>query len=742
MKPVIGAPLDRTDGVLKVTGAAQYSAEFALPQLCHATIVQSTIARGRIGALDVSRAQNAPGVLRVMTHLNAPRLPNGGNGGVNPPAGRVLSLLQDDAVHYNGQPIAVVVADTPEHSVAAAELVRATYVIDTAMLDFVQAKANAYKPAKVQQGPPDSLRGDIDRGLIDADVRIEGIYTTPMQHHNPLEPHATIAQWEGDRLTLHDATQYVSGVRETIAKVLGIDAANVRVVSPFVGGGFGCKGSMWSHVALAAMCAREVNRPVKLVLARWQMFGPVGGRPRTEQHIVLGAKRDGTLTAVRHDVISHTSEIEDFVEPSALQTKMLYASPNLATSHRLVKLSVGTPTFQRAPGEATGTFALEVALDELAFALDVDPLALRMRNYADEDPQEHKPWSSKHLRECYAQAAERFGWSRRTRAPGSMRDSRGTWIGYGMATATYPANRSPAQASARLLTDGTFVVASGSQELGTGTYTVMTQVAADALGVPPRAVRFLLGDTTLPRAPVSGGSTSAASVGPAVRAACEALRAKILAEVVRDASSPLRASTVDTLDIDDGMIVVKGNAARREPIAAFAGRRAAPLDAAAEAKPGDEKKQFSMHSFGAVFVEVHVDPWLHVVRIPRVVATYDVGTRLNAKTALSQLRGGLVWGVGLAMTEESLLDTHTGHFCNASLAEYHVPVNADIGTLDVTFIDAPDTNFNPLGIRGIGEIGITGAAAAVCNAVWHATGVRVRDLPITLDKLWPRIVTT
>jgi xanthine dehydrogenase YagR molybdenum-binding subunit len=736
MKPVIGQPLDRTDGVLKVTGGARYAAEFALPRMCHATIVQSTIARGRIAAIDMTRAQNSPGVLLVITHLNAPRLPNGGNNGVNPPAGRMLSLLQDDVVHYNGQPVGVVVADTPEHSVAAAELVRATYVTEAPTLDFERAKSVSHPPADVHGKPPDTSRGDPGRGLVDADVRVEAVYTTPMQHHNPLEPHATIAQWEGGRLTLHDATQYVSGVRETIAKVLGIDATQVRVVSPFVGGGFGCKGSMWSHVALAAMCAREVRRPVKLVLARWQMFGPVGGRPRTEQRIALGATRDGTLTSVRHDVVSHTSAFEDFTEPSAMQTRMLYACPNLATSHRLTKLDVGTPTFQRAPGEASGTFALEVALDELAYALDMDPVALRMRNHADRDEDAHRPWSSKHLRECYAQAADRFGWSRRTRKPGSMRDG-GAWVGYGMATATYPANRSPAQASARLLPDGSFVVASGSQELGTGTYTVMTQVAAQSLGVAPRAVRFVLGDTDLPKAPVSGGSTSAASVGPAVRAACEALHAKILAEVVRDPQSPLRAVSVDALDIDDGMIVVRDTPSRREPLAAFASRRATPLDAAADAKPGDEKNRFSAHSFGAVFAEVRVDPWLQVVRIPRVVATYDVGTRLNAKTALSQLRGGIVWGVGFAMTEESVLDLGTGHFVNASLAEYHVPVNADIGELDVTFIDAPDTNFNPLGIRGIGEIGITGISAALCNAVWHATGVRVRDLPITIDKLLP-----
>jgi xanthine dehydrogenase YagR molybdenum-binding subunit len=629
----------------------------------------------------------------------------------------------------------VVVATSFEEAAAAAELVRVTYATDRAALDFVAAQAAAYAPAKLMQGPADLHRGNFAAGYAGADVRVEATYTTPMQHHNPMEPHATIAHWQDGKLTLHDSTQYVSGVRDTMAKVLGIDAADVRVISPFVGGGFGCKGSMWSHVALAAMCAREVKRPVKLALARWQMFGPVGGRPRTEQRIALGATRDGKLKAMRHAVISHTSAIEDFVEPSSLSTRMLYACPNIDTTQRLVKLDVGTPTFQRAPGEATGTFALEVALDELAYALGMDPLELRLRNHADVEPQDGKPWSSKHLRECYAEAAARFGWAKRDPRPGSMRE-RGAWIGYGMATATYPANRQAAQASARLWTDGTFIVASGSQELGTGTYTVMTQVAAQSLGVSPQSVRFLLGDTALPRAPVSGGSTSAASVGPAVKAACDALRERILAAVVRDVQSVHHGADAATLAIDDGIIV--GTGGHRESLAAFAGRRGAPLDAAAEAKPGDEKSTYASHSFGAVFAEVRIDPWIGRLSVPRIVATYDVGTRLNAKTALSQLRGGLVWGVGLALTEESLLDAATGHFANASLAEYHVPVNADIGELDVTFVDFPDTHFNSLGIRGIGEIGITGVAAAIDNAVFHACGVRVRDLPITVDKYFPK----
>jgi xanthine dehydrogenase YagR molybdenum-binding subunit len=731
---VIGQPLDRTDGPLKTTGGARYAAEFRVPALCHAVMVLSTIASGRIVELDTARAEASPGVLAVLSHRNAPSLPQRGRAAFNPPAGRMLSLLQDADVHYNRQPIAVVVADTFEHAVGAAALVHARYERATPALDFERARAHAYKPKDVNREPPDKGWGDVDAGERAAEVRVDAIYTTPMQTHNPLEPHATIADWEAGKLTVYDATQYVSGVRDVVSKTLGIPADDVRVVSPFVGGGFGCKGSTWSHVVLAAMAARQVGRPVKLVVDRTQMFGPVGGRPHTHQHVALGARRDGALTFVRHALVAQTSRIEDWTEPSAVVSRMMYASPNGATSHRLVKLDIGTPTFQRAPGEATGNFALEVAMDELATALHVDPVALRIKNYAEREPASGKPFSSKHLRECYTQAAERFGWSQRNAAPRSMRDGN-MLVGYGMATASYPAHRMGASARAVLQPDGVFVVQSGSQDIGTGTYTVMTQVAADALGVPPGRVRFELGDTRLPPAPVSGGSMSAASVGPAVQAACRQLRDRIVSQAVADTSSPLHGNAPSTVAIDDGWIVVRGDPARRETVAALAARQRQPLEANAEAKPGDEKEHYALHSFGAVFAEVRVDPDLGVIRVPRVVATYDIGRPLNLKTARSQMQGGIVWGIGFALLEETLMDVRNGRIANANLAEYHIPVNADIQAIDVTFVDYPDYIFNPLGIRGIGEIGITGVPAALSNAIYHATGRRLRDVPMRLDKL-------
>ena len=732
---IIGQPIDRVDGRLKVTGAARYAAEFSLPHLCHAVMVQSTVSSGRIASLDVRDAERSPGVLLVMTHQNAPQLPQKGRAAVNPPAGRVMSLLQDDVVSYNGQPIAVVVADTFERATAATSRIRATYAEQNAVLDFAVAKRNPHSPTSKGPTPHEVNWGDFAAGLSAAEVRVDAVYTTPMEHHNPMEPHATIASWDGDQLLLYDATQYVSGVRATVAKTLGIPHDKVRVADPFVGGGFGCKGSTWSHVVLAAMASRKLERPVKLVLARPQMFGPVGGRPQTEQHVVIGAKRDGTLTAIRHDVISHTSTLEDFTEPSSAPTRMMYACANGATSHRLASLHVGVPTFQRAPGLATGTFALEVAMDELAYELGIDPLELRVRNYAMKEPHSGKEFSSKYLRECYRDAAERFGWSKRNPAPRSMRNGR-YLMGWGLGTATYPAHAQAAAAMATLLPDGSAVVQSGTQDLGTGTYTSMTQIAAEALGVPVEKVRFELGDTSLPPAPVSGGSMTSASVGPAVLSACDMLREKVIAQVVRDERSPLHGFTPAQVAIENGVIVSTIDSQRREELSAFLTRRGTtPLVASAEAVPGPETEHFAAHSYGAVFAEVWVDPDLGVIRVPRIVASYDVGRRLNAKTAMSQLRGGIVWGVSLALFEHSILDQRTGRIVNSNLAEYHVPVNADIGVLDVTFIDQPDNRFTALGARGIGEIGITGVAGALCNAVYHATGKRIRDLPITLDTL-------
>lgn len=682
----IGFPLSRIDGKAKVTGKATYTAEFQIPETAYAVMVQSTIPAGHIESIDTSGANSQKGVLAVMTLFTVQKPPD--------PQKR-LSLLQDSEVHYNNQPIAVVVADTLEQAQHAAELLRVNYRPSTPHLDFNAGFANAH--AGTHHGEPGDLGfGNVTRGLAsEADVVVDQVYTTPIQHHNPIEPHATIAHWNGDHLIVYDTTQNISGHQKTLAGIFAVPEENVRVITRFVGGAFGCKGEVWSHTVLAAMAAKQVNRPVKLVLERPQMFGPVGSRPRTHQRIVLGATREGKLTAIWHEVHAHTSFLEDYLESAAFPTRVMYACPNVSTSSRLVSLNLGTPTYMRAPGVATGTYALEVAMDELAYSLNMDPLQLRLVNYAEADPQTKLPFSGKHLRDCYTQAAEQFGWSKRNGHPRSMQDGR--WlIGWGMATETYPANSRPAQALVRIKPDGRVLVATGTHEIGGGTYTILAQVAAEALEMSPDEIDVVIGDTNLPEAPISADSMTTASVTPAVYQAALQVRTR------------MRNNTP-------------------------------PFEATAKVEPNPTlKKHFSPHSFGAVFAEVACDPALGIVRVRRVVAVYDVGRLINQKTAKSQFIGGIVWGISLALYETTHVDRQTGRILNANLAEYHVPVNADIGEIHVSALDVPDTHVNMLGARGIGEIGITGIGAAVANAVFHATGKRVRDLPITPDKLLER----
>jgi xanthine dehydrogenase YagR molybdenum-binding subunit len=707
---MIGDPVNRLDGRLKVTGGARYSAEWPIEGLVYGAVVQSTIARGTITSIDTRAAARAPGVLAVLTADNAPRLPQAGRAGVNPPAGRVLSLLQSKEIRYNGEPIALVVAQSFEQATYAASLVRAAYRTEPAAIDMRKElpSAQPYTQKILGQFEPASHRGNTADALQRADTVLDATYSTPLETHNAMEPHATIAQWDGDRLTLHDATQYVYGVKRFVAKTLGIAEDRVRVVSKFVGGAFGSKGSAWSHVVLAAMAARHVSRPVKVVLTRRQMFGPVGARPYTVQHLRVGARSDGSITAIEQEVASSTSTFEDWVESSTLQTRVLYDVPNVDTSQRLVRLNLGTPTFNRGPGESSGTFGLESALDELAEKLGVDPVALRLKNYAEKDPERGVPFSSKSLRECYAQAAERFGWSRRSARPRSMRDG-DALVGWGMATATYPAKRQPASALARLTGDGTIVVRAATHEFGTGTYTSMSQIAADALGVPVERIRFELGDTDYPENPISAGSMTAASTGPAVHAAALALGEEIKSR--------------------------GGRAADLESCRAVVAKNGGDIDARAGARPGEEQRTYSMHSFGAVFAEARVDPDLGEIRVPRIVAAYGVGRVLNEKLARSQLAGGIVYGLSMALHEHTAIDPRTGRYLNADLSEYLVPVNRDVADIDVLLVDERDAHVDPIGVKGIGEIGTTGVAAAVANAVHHATGVRIRDLPLTLDKV-------
>lgn len=743
----VGQPLDRIDGRLKVTGSARYAAEFRAPNLSFATLVAASIARGRVRSLVTTFAERAPGVLAVITAANMPRMPRPSV----PPAGDSSPLL-DREIRYSGQIIAVVVAETHEQAQYAAELVHAEYDMLAPSANMERELARGFEP-NTGNAPPSSKRGDVQSGLVAASTRVDALYRTPTYHHNPMEPHATVAIWNGEDLLAYDATQGVSNTAQNLAEQFGLAPENVRVVDPFVGGGFGCKGQSWPHTPLAALAARVVNRPVRLELPRRQMFFTVGHRPETRQAETLGSDASGKLAAIRHQAFNHTSELDDFLEPTGNTPSMLYSCANVEVTQHLVRLNLGSPTYQRAPGESTGNFAHETAMDELAVRLRLDPLELRLRNYAQSDEKTGHPWSSKSLRECYAAAAQSFGWSQRSAAPRSMRDGR--WlVGYGMATAAYPANFRPAGAKAQMYSDGSVRVLCGTQDLGTGTYTILAQVAADTVGVPISKVRVEIADTRFPDAPTSGGSCSATSAGSAVLMACRALRGRVLAMALADEGSPLFNLKASDIETRDGVASARQAPARRMSYVEIFGRYGKRVvEQEAFAEPGRERGggggapqgteqaakggsgQYSMYAFGAHFCEVRVDADLGTVRVARWNAAFALGKVLNAKTLRNQLQGGIVWGIGMALEEKSLLDERYARYVNSNLSEYHVPVNADIPEIAIELIPEKDEFVSPLGAKGAGEIGITGSPAAIGNAIYHATGRRLRELPITLDQL-------
>jgi xanthine dehydrogenase YagR molybdenum-binding subunit len=705
----IGQPVSRVDGRQKVTGGATYAAEFDQPRQAHGAVVRSTVAKGRIASIDSSAAERASGVVAVLTHRNAPKLAYRAHRAfVDPDVGERLHVLQDDRVSHQGQPIGLVIAETLEQAIHAATLVRVTYAPETGATDIARVVPVAPTRQQGDQGerrPSETRRGDAEGALPAAAVKVEQTYVIPRENHNPIEMHATIAAWEGDRLTLWDKTQWVHNTADEIAAVFGIPAENIRVISPFVGGAFGSGLRTWPHVTLAALGARVAGRPVKLMLSRREMYYSVGYRPHTVQRVALGASRDGRLAAIVHDGYEETSTYEEFTEALVNPTRFLHSCANVYTRQRLAPLNVHTPTYMRAPGEVSGIFALESAMDELAIALNLDPVELRLRNEPQQDEFKKLPFSSRSTRECYRVAAERFGWSKRNPKPRSMRDGR--WlIGWGMASATYPMNYAPASARARLLPDGSAEVTSAASDMGPGTWTSMTQVAAETLGLPIELVKFTLGDTRLPRAPVHGGSLTMASVGSAVQAACRKAREDALA---RSGAN----------DLTDAMR-----------------RLGQPVEALADVKPGDESQRFSMHAFGAVFVEVAVDPDLGETRVRRIVGAYGAGRIVNPKTARSQCIGGMIGGIGMALMEHSVVDSRNGRVTNANFAEYAVPVHADAPqVMDVTFVEEHDPHVNPLGVKGVAELAMVGVAPAIANAIFHATGKRVRSLPVTPDKL-------
>jgi xanthine dehydrogenase YagR molybdenum-binding subunit len=731
----VGRPVSRVDGPLKVQGKATFAAEFELADLAYAAVAFATIAKGRIVTVEVSDAEAAPGVILVMTYRNAPRMQPVPlfYAAEKAAGGDDLPVMQDDRVHWNGQPIAVVLAETQEQASHAASLIRATYETEPAAISLADARARGTEPALFMGQPIRVEIGDADAALTAAPVKVDATYTTPRHSHNAIEPHAATVAWHGDELVVHDASQWVDATAWSLGQVFGIDESHVHVTSPFVGGGFGVK-ILWQHQVLAAAASKLAGRPVRIALSREGVYRMTGGRTLTEQRVAIGAQADGRFDALIHTATSAMTRHTGVSEPCILQSMTSYAAGSFTLDQEVTYVDAIANTFMRAPGKAVGSFALESAVDELAVALDMDPIELRLLNEPDKDPTSGKAFSARHVVEAWRMGAQRFGWEKRGTTPGAISD--GEWlVGLGCAYATYPYIRMPGGAARITLTrEGRAHVESAAHEMGMGTATAQTQVIADRLGLSLDQVTFAYGDSKQPGSVLAGGSQQTASIGAAVIAAQNALVPELLKLVGDD--SPLRGLTPDEVGGFDGGLAKLDDLTRHESYASILARaQRDELVVEAQASPPLEWLQhWSMHSHGALFCEVRVNRVTCETRVSRFLGAFDCGRILNAKTAASQLRGGIIMGLGLALMEETHVDERSGRIMNPSLAEYHVPVHLDVPSIEVMWTDFPDPHA-PMGARGVGEISITGVGAAVANAIYNATGKRIRDLPLTLDKL-------
>ncbi|MFZ0237640.1 MAG: xanthine dehydrogenase family protein molybdopterin-binding subunit, partial [Xanthobacteraceae bacterium] len=705
----------------------------------YAVLAVSSIARGRVAFLDVAAAKAHPGVVEVITPANRPPLAQDPDEKPDPITFR-LDLLQSDRVRYAGQPIAVVIAETLETATEGVSLLAPRYQIEPARVGLDATES--FLPAVVGPGfPAQAHRGDVEAELATARKTITETYETPAQYHNPMEPHAIVAAWEGDTLSIDTPSQGLAMAKLRLAGLFGLAPDKIHIRSPFLGGGFGCKGLMSGPQVLGAIAARVVGRPVKLVLPREQMFGPVGHRGPTRQTLRLGADGDGALVALDHHTKTVSSTFDDFFEPASDISHTLYASTAIATSYEAVRADVGTPLFMRAPGEASGSIALESAIDEMAQVWGMDPLAFRLKNYAEVEPISGKPFSSKALRECYRQGAERFGWERRPLAPRQMRDRDGLLVGWGMGTATFPAFMFAAQAKAVLRRDGSGVMEIGAHDMGQGAWTALAQIAADGLGLDLDQLEFRSGNSDLPDAGIAGGSSHTATAGMAIYDAGANVITRLADLATNDQRSPLYGAGNTGVIARGGRLIRRDDTSRSESYADILGR--AGLDqiegrgtsGAANPMEAHAKSDYAMHAHGAVFAEVKVDPDLGQTRVTRLVGAFAAGRIINPRMVQSQFYGGMIWGVSFALHEQAIMDRHCGRAMNANLAEYRIPVNADVPSVEAILVDEHDPHVNALGIKGVGEMGITGTAGAVANAIWHATGIRVRKFPITLDCL-------